>query len=105
VRLDGVISCDTPPALVGAAAVPPEFVLMGLRLLALYQIVLLVRIAASWLAIDRHAGWYRLVVSLTEPLLGPLRRQLPPVGPVDVSPIAAFLVLLIAQELLKMLGR
>jgi YggT family protein len=81
----------------------PDFLVMILRLISLYQIVVLVRIVIAWLPIDRRVGWYRLIEGLTEPLLLPLRRHMPPVGLFDVSPLAALLILSIVQELITLL--
>jgi len=39
----------------------------------------------------------RFLVNATEPLLGPLRRMVPPVGRFDISPLVAFLILWLFQ--------
>jgi YggT family protein len=39
----------------------------------------------------------RFLVNATEPLLGPLRRMIPPVGTFDISPIIAFVILWLFQ--------
>lgn len=68
-------------------------------LLQAYTFVLLVRIVLSWFPLSGGAivQVYDLLRSLTEPVLEPLRRVLPPVrmGSValDLSPIVVFLVL------------
>jgi uncharacterized protein YggT (Ycf19 family) len=36
-------------------------------------------------------------VNATEPLLGPLRRRVPLVGSFDISPLVAFLLILVLQ--------
>ena len=61
---------------------------------------LIVRVAASWLRLSPYSRWVRWSVSLTEWLLRPLRRWIPPVGMMDVSPIAAIIVLWIMKALL-----
>lgn len=76
-------------------------------LLGVYFIVLLVRIVLSWFPIDPDGfvatihGFLHLV---TEPLLGPLRRVLPPVriGSVglDLSPIVVIFGLSIIRNIL-----
>jgi|GEM_PF-1500780 len=79
-----------------------EMATMLLRLVRLYEFVILIRFLVTWLPIDRGAGWYRLLLGLTEPLFTAVRRLVPPVGPFDVSPIAALLLLSIVEELIKM---
>ncbi len=66
----------------------------------LYSLVLLVRVLSSWVpGLDPRRPPLHLVVVLTEPLLGPLRRLLPPVGGLDVSPVVAFLLLEVLRRL------
>lgn len=64
------------------------------RLGQLYLIVLFARILLSWFPIEPGttlASVFSFVYSATEPLLGPVRRLLPPVGMggmgLDLSPI------------------
>jgi YggT family protein len=40
----------------------------------------------------------RFLVNATEPLLGPLRRIVPPLGMMDVSPMVAFLIIWLFQQ-------
>lgn len=68
---------------------------------SLYSLILLARVVTSW--IPGHGPGQPLVqllVALTEPVLGPLRRLLPPVGGLDVSPVVAFLLLELVRRLL-----
>jgi YggT family protein len=39
----------------------------------------------------------RFLVNVTEPLLGPLRRIIPPLGMIDISPIVAFFIIWLFQ--------
>jgi len=50
---------------------------------------------------DNH--FYQWLVGLTEPVLAPLRRVLPPMGMLDFSPFAAILLLQALQYLLQSL--
>ncbi|HEU4587740.1 MAG TPA: YggT family protein [Gemmatimonadales bacterium] len=56
-----------------------------------------VRVIASWFGVSPYAKWMRPIVALTEWLLEPLRRVLPPFGPLDLSPLVAYLLLVIAE--------
>jgi YggT family protein len=40
----------------------------------------------------------RFLIRITEPLLGPLRRTIPPVGRFDISPLVALLIIYILQQ-------
>ena len=75
---------------------------MGLvcSLLNLYLILLFARIILSWFPIAPNspmAQVFSLLYAVTEPLLGPVRRLLPPVGVggmgLDLSPIIVTLAL------------
>ncbi len=70
------------------------------KLIQLYVLVLLVRIALSWFPIQRGTALdsvNNFVRSLTEPVLAPLRRALPPAGMFDLSPMVVFFGLLVLQ--------
>lgn len=65
-----------------------------------YSLVLLARVVASWVpGLDTRQPVVQLLVALTEPLLAPLRRLLPPAGGLDVSPLVAFLLLELLRRL------
>lgn len=62
------------------------------------MIALLVRVIGSWFSVSPYAKWMRPFIMLTEWLLEPLRRLLPPFGPLDLSPMVAYLLLWIARQ-------
>jgi YggT family protein len=65
--------------------------------LGLYTLAIFIRIIFMWVGVSYANRLMRFLFRLTEPLLGPLRRSLPPVGMFDVSPIVAFLILWLCQ--------
>jgi YggT family protein len=65
----------------------------------LYSFILLARVLVSWFPVDPYNPIIRLLHQLTEPLLAPIRRVLPPTGMLDLSPIVGFIVIIIAQRL------
>ena len=71
----------------------------------LYIIVLLARVLLSWVQVDPRHPIVNLIHQLTEPLLAPIRRMLPQSGSVDFSPMVAFIVVLIAEQIVLMLLR
>ena len=82
---------------------------MGLicGLLLAYFLVLLLRIVLSWFPMAPDgvgAQVFGISITLTEPLLGPLRRAIPPLRlgtvAVDLSPIIVFVGIRIIQGLL-----
>jgi YggT family protein len=64
------------------------------------QLALLVRVIASWFRLSEWKPWIRWAVVLTEPILRPLRRVIPPFGMIDVTPLVAWLALRIIESLL-----
>jgi YggT family protein len=55
------------------------------------------RVIFSWGMISYQNRVMRFLVDVTEPLLGPLRRMLPPLGRMDISPLVAILILWLFQ--------
>ena len=75
-------------------------------LLALYTILFVLRIFLSWYPqLDTSRLPYSLVVGLTEFLLSPTRRLIPPLGGVDMAPVVwVGLVTLLREVLLGQQG-
>lgn len=71
------------------------FILYGL--LSLFSLLIFIRIIFSWGMVSYQNRVMRFLVDATEPLLGPLRRIIPPLGRMDISPIVAFLILWLFQ--------
>lgn len=65
-----------------------------------YVLVLLARVIVSWLPIDPYHPAVRVLDQLTEPVLAPIRKVLPPLGGIDFSPLVALLLL---QVILRVL--
>ncbi len=60
---------------------------------SIYMLLIFIRIVFSWGQLSYSNRLMRFLVNTTEPLLGPLRRIIPPLGAMDISPIFAFLLL------------
>lgn len=89
--IDGVITS----ARSGAFITVIGFILYGL--ISIYVLLIFMRIIFSWGMVSYQNRIMRFLVDTTEPLLGPLRRIIPPVGSMDISPIVAFLILWLFQ--------
>ena len=75
--------------------------------LNVYFFAILIRVILSWFmpyGIHQNPAG-SLLVSLTEPLLRPARRLIPPIGGLDLSPIAVIVVLQLMQLALAHLIR
>ena len=66
-----------------------------LGVLDLYTWVIIIRALLSWVAPDPYNPIVRALAMLTEPLLRPLRRLVPPhkLGGLDLSPLLAILAI------------
>ena len=63
----------------------------------LLRIALIVRVISSWFQISPWSKWIRWSFVLTEWMLAPLRRIIPTLGPVDLTPLVAYILLVIIQ--------
>jgi YggT family protein len=75
----------------GAVITAVGFIIYGL--LAIYLILIIARVVFSWGQVTYRNRVMRFLVNVTEPLLGPLRRMLPPLGWIDISPLVATLII------------
>lgn len=81
-------------------------------LLTLLQVAVLLRVVFSWVNADPYNGFVRAVGTLTEPLLAPFRKLLPPwkLQGWDLSPLFVllslwFLQLFLVRTLFDLAGR
>ena len=73
--------------------------------LTVFWLLLLARVVLSWLqlaGVRQPTGGplrsvYDLLFDVTEPVLGPLRRIVPPAGMFDLSVIVAFIIIFVLQ--------
>jgi YggT family protein len=65
--------------------------------ISIYILLIIMRIVFSWGRLSYRNRIMRFLIDVTEPLLGPLRRIIPPLGWIDISPIVAFIILWLFQ--------
>lgn len=68
--------------------------------LALLRIALIVRVVSTWVQISPYSPWVRWSYVLTEWMLAPLRRVIPQLGPVDITPIVAYFLLVLLASVI-----
>ena len=54
----------------------------------------------SWFPIDRTGPVVRVLASITDPVIEPLRRVIPPIGMIDLTPMIAMFALFLAAGFL-----
>ena len=64
------------------------------------KIALIVRVISSWLPISPYSRWVLWSYKLSEPILAPLRRIVPNLGGLDITPILAYFLLSITESFL-----
>ena len=85
------------------------FVILLYRIIDVYFYILIINIILSWLIAFNVLNTYNRFVSmilyatqrLTNPLLNPIRRFLPNLGGLDISPIILILLLFFIQDSLR----
>ena len=71
-----------------------------LGVINLYTFIILIRALISWVSPDPRNPIVRLLVQVTEPVLRPVRRVIPPAGMLDTSFIVVFFVLIVLRGVL-----
>jgi YggT family protein len=75
----------------GAIIAAVGYIIYGL--LSVYLVLIAARVIFSWGRVSYGNRVMRFLFNTTEPLLGPLRRMLPPLGWIDISPLVATLII------------
>ncbi len=75
-----------------------SFLILGIiqllqNILSLFVFLVFARIILSWIAPPGHHPVASLVEQLTEPLIAPIRRSLPPMGGFDFSPMILLIII------------
>ena len=77
-------------------------------LIAIVQLLIQILIFAifarailTWFPIDKNGPIFQALNAITEPVLDPLRRVIPAMGAVDISPMVAILLLVFIQAALS----
>lgn len=82
------------------------FLIATLLIYVLYAfiIVMLVRVAFSWVSPYPTNAVSRFTFQVTEPVLAPVRRRLPPMSGLDLSPLVVTLVAYFLIAALRNIG-
>jgi YggT family protein len=71
-----------------------------IQVLQILGLALFVRAILSWFDPGMQWGITRILADVTEPVLAPIRRVVPPIGMIDISFIVAIVLIMILQRLL-----
>ncbi len=67
---------------------------------SILRLALIVRVLSSWLPVTKFSKWIRWAFFLTEWMIAPLRRIIPLIGMIDITPIIAWFLLNLLQSAL-----
>jgi YggT family protein len=70
-------------------------------LFTLLELAILARVLLSWFRVDPYHPAVAFLYQITEPILRPLRRVIPPLGMMDISPIVAMLLIGIIRQIIQ----
>ncbi len=65
--------------------------------LRIYFWIIIIRAIISWVNPDPYNPIVRFLYQITEPVLRPIRRIIPPMGGIDISPLIVILVIYFLQ--------
>jgi YggT family protein len=84
-----------------ASAGPRGLLYFAVNLLfSALMLALFLRVVASWFGVSPYSRPMRIAYGLTDWIIDPLRRVIPPLGMVDITPLVAYLMLILARRLL-----
>jgi YggT family protein len=66
-------------------------------LLTIYMWIIIIRALISWVTPDPYNPIVRFLYQVTEPVLYPIRRRVPFMGGIDISPIVVLLIIMFLQ--------
>jgi YggT family protein len=74
--------------------------LLGMVVNGIFSILMLaifIRVISSWFSISPYNKFMRVVYALTDWLIEPLRKVIPPIGMIDIVPMVAYFMLYLAR--------
>ena len=69
-------------------------------LFTLLNLAILARVLLSWIRVSPYHPAVVFLYRITEPIVAPLRRVIPPIGMIDISPVIVLLLLQLIQRVL-----
>lgn len=79
------------------------FIEILIILCQVFAIIIFVRAVLSWFTTSHNSQVVLLLDRITEPILAPLRRIIPRLGMVDITPMIAIIILLLVASFLSQL--
>ena len=71
--------------------------------LTIYSLIIIARSLLSLVRMNPYHPVMDFLIRITEPVLAPIRQIIPPIGPIDISPLVALLLLRFVEWLVQAL--
>ena len=69
------------------------------NLLTFYSYIIIASVIISWVSADPYNPLVNFIHRVTEPVLRRIRRHMPDTGAIDLSPMVAFVAIIILQKI------
>ena len=66
----------------------------------LLNVAIFIRVILSWFNVNPYSPAVVVLYQITDPVLDPLRKVIPPMGPLDITPLVAMILLDIVRRVL-----
>lgn len=66
----------------------------------LLNAAILIRVLLTWIPVGRDSRFVAIIHEITEPILGPVRRVVPSLGGLDISPMLGLILVEVAERVL-----
>jgi YggT family protein len=69
-------------------------------LLKIYGYIIIARAIISWMNPNPYNPIIRIICAITDPVLDPIRRMLPDMGGIDISPFVVMIIIWVLMSLI-----
>mgnify|MGYP005835454751 CR=1 FL=1 len=66
------------------------------------NLAILIRVVLSWVNVSPYNPFASFIYQITDPIIEPLRRIVPPMGMLDLTPMVAWMLLIVVQRILHL---
>lgn len=64
---------------------------------------IIARVLISWFPVSRANPLVTIIYQITEPILAPLRRVIPMIGIIDITPLAAIILIQLIMSFIRLM--
>jgi YggT family protein len=83
----------------GVTAINPYVAQFTITFIQILTWAIIARSLLSWFPVDQSSPLVQMLYRVTEPIIDPIRRVMPQTGMIDLSPLAAIIMLIVMAQL------